>query len=75
MCRDPIVEEKHRVQRELWRRAGGDMKAYSALCASELKRIEREYGVTLRYATDVKGHVDEQALALAEQTGEYRVKD
>ena len=72
MYRDPIVEEKHRVQRELSRRAGGDMRAYSALCAREVKRIAREYGLALHYATDTKGQVDSRALVLAEAPGEYR---
>jgi hypothetical protein len=36
---DPIVEEKHRVQSELLREAGGDLHKYSSIVRREARRL------------------------------------
>jgi hypothetical protein len=46
--RDRILREKDRVQKELWREAGGDSVAYASL-VHDRARLLRKDGLKLRY--------------------------
>jgi hypothetical protein len=46
--RDRILREKDRVQKELWREAGGDSVAYASL-VHDRARLLRQDGLKLRY--------------------------
>lgn len=50
MWHDPIVEEKHRVQRELAREAGGGVDAYFRLVDRVVEESVRRRGLTLSTA-------------------------
>lgn len=71
MRRDPIVEEKHRVQRELAREAGEGVDAYFHLLDRVVDESLRRRGLTLRVA-DLP--VPPPALAVADAPSPYRAQ-
>lgn len=41
-CDDRAVDEKHRVQQEILKEAGGDLKKYSEIVRAEAKKLREE---------------------------------
>lgn len=55
---NPLLEEKYRVQRDLARRARGNMREYLRLLEEDVRALFQEHGWVLRYADRRGGNLE-----------------
>ena len=55
---NPLLAEKYRVQRDLARRARGNMREYLRLVEQDARGLFQEHGWTLRYAERRGGRLE-----------------